>query len=159
VGLLLARLFFLRCLSSKFISSILAGSVLSAQGPPKGNPEAAFALCIRAQMRTIIYVDGFNLYYRMLEKRPDLKWLNIKQVAENVLKPENQIIGVRYYTARVVEPLRIATQELGKIVGLLSPVTQPRSFARYPALFDILKSVILLRHSSPSRSRQRTAPL
>jgi uncharacterized LabA/DUF88 family protein len=52
-------------------------------------------------MRTIIYVDGFNLYYRMLEQRPDLKWLNIKQVAEKTLRPENQIIGVRYYTARV----------------------------------------------------------
>jgi hypothetical protein len=52
-------------------------------------------------MRTIVYVDGFNLYYRMLEKRPDLKWLNIKQVAEKVLRPENQIISVRYYTARV----------------------------------------------------------
>jgi uncharacterized LabA/DUF88 family protein len=54
-----------------------------------------------ANMRTIIYVDGFNLYYRMLEKRPDLKWLDIKQVAEKTLRPENQIIGVRYYTARV----------------------------------------------------------
>jgi len=52
-------------------------------------------------MRTIVYVDGFNLYYRMLEKRPDLKWLNIKQVAEKVLRPENRIVGIRYYTARV----------------------------------------------------------
>ncbi|WKA26219.1 NYN domain-containing protein [Bradyrhizobium roseum] len=52
-------------------------------------------------MRTIIYVDGFNLYYRMLEQRPDLKWLDIKQVAEKTLRPENQVIGVRYYTARV----------------------------------------------------------
>lgn len=52
-------------------------------------------------MRTIVYVDGFNLYYRMLEKRPDLKWLNLKLVAEKVLRPENQIIGIRYYTARV----------------------------------------------------------
>lgn len=52
-------------------------------------------------MRTIVYVDGFNLYYRMLEKRPDLKWLDIKQVAEKTLRPENKVMGVRYYTARV----------------------------------------------------------
>lgn len=69
----------------------------------------------RAQMRTMIYVDGFNLYYRMLEKRPDLKWLNIKQVAEKVLRPENQIIGIRYYTARVsgrIDPHAPARQQI-----------------------------------------------
>jgi uncharacterized LabA/DUF88 family protein len=52
-------------------------------------------------MRTIIYVDGFNLYFRLLQKRPALKWLNIKALAEHVLKPINQIVAVRYYTARV----------------------------------------------------------
>jgi uncharacterized LabA/DUF88 family protein len=52
-------------------------------------------------MRTIVYVDGFNLYFRLLQKRPALKWLNIKALAERVLKPANQIIAVRYYTARV----------------------------------------------------------
>ena len=52
-------------------------------------------------MRTIVYVDGFNLYFRLLQKRPALKWLNIKVLAERVLNPANQIIAVRYYTARV----------------------------------------------------------
>jgi hypothetical protein len=52
-------------------------------------------------MRTIVYVDGFNLYFRLLEKRPALKWLNIKALAERLLKPVNKIVGVRYYTAHV----------------------------------------------------------
>jgi hypothetical protein len=52
-------------------------------------------------MRTIIYVDGFNLYYRLLQKRPDLKWLNVKQLAAGLLRPANEIVRVRYYTARV----------------------------------------------------------
>src|SRR5271165_817476 len=52
-------------------------------------------------MRTIVYVDGFNLYFRLLQKRPALKWLNIKTLAERVLNPTNQITAVRYYTARV----------------------------------------------------------
>jgi hypothetical protein len=33
------------------------------------------------RMRTIIYVDGFNLYYRMLATRPALKWLDLKALA------------------------------------------------------------------------------
>jgi hypothetical protein len=44
----------------------------------------------------MVYADGFNLYYRMLEKRPDLKWLNIKQVAEkaSVARMERSVIRV-----------------------------------------------------------------
>jgi NYN domain len=52
-------------------------------------------------MRTIVYVDGFNLYFRLLLKRPSLKWLNVKALAERVLDPANRIVGVKYYTARV----------------------------------------------------------
>lgn len=52
-------------------------------------------------MRTIIYVDGFNLYFRLLDKRPAVKWLNIKALADKLLRPENIITNVRYYTAHV----------------------------------------------------------
>lgn len=52
-------------------------------------------------MRTIIYIDGFNLYFRMLAKRPAYKWLNVKALAERLLSTSNNVIGVKYYTARV----------------------------------------------------------
>ena len=52
-------------------------------------------------MKTVIYIDGFNLYYRLLKRSPQYKWLNIKLLCENVLIPANQIIEVNYYTARV----------------------------------------------------------
>lgn len=66
-------------------------------------------------MRTIIYVDGFNLYFRLLEKRPPLKWLNVKALAEKLLKPANIVVGVRYYTAHVsgrIDPTAPARQQL-----------------------------------------------
>lgn len=52
-------------------------------------------------MRLNIYIDGFNLYYSLLKKRPHLKWVNPKLLAEQVLKPTNRKINVRYYTADV----------------------------------------------------------
>jgi NYN domain len=52
-------------------------------------------------MRTIVYVDGFNLYFRLLVSRPSLKWLNIRKLAEALLNPSNVIVGLKYYTARV----------------------------------------------------------
>lgn len=52
-------------------------------------------------MRTIVYVDGFNLYFRLLATRPALKWLNIKTLAEKLLDKRNRIVQVNYYSARV----------------------------------------------------------
>jgi len=52
-------------------------------------------------MKTIIYIDGFNLYFRLLEKRPALKWLNIKALSERLLDRANRVVAIKYYTARV----------------------------------------------------------
>jgi hypothetical protein len=52
-------------------------------------------------MRTIIYVDSFNIYFRMLEKRPPMKWLDLKALCSRLLRPTNKIVGIKYYTARV----------------------------------------------------------
>ncbi len=52
-------------------------------------------------MRTIAYVDGFNLYFRLLVKHPSLKWLNIKTLAQILLSLANRVVGVKYFTARV----------------------------------------------------------
>lgn len=54
-----------------------------------------------ADMRTIVYVDGFNLYYRMLKDRPALKWLNQHALASQVLSAQHNIIRTNYYIARV----------------------------------------------------------
>jgi uncharacterized LabA/DUF88 family protein len=64
--------------------------------------KAAFAfLWYSSHMRTIVYIDGFNLYYRQLKQRPEYRWLNILKLAEEVLSKENDIAAVNYYTARV----------------------------------------------------------
>ncbi len=52
-------------------------------------------------MRTIVYIDGFNLYYRMLQAVPAYKWLNLKDLSANVLREKHEVIQVNYYTARV----------------------------------------------------------
>jgi hypothetical protein len=66
-------------------------------------------------MRTIVYVDGFNLYFRLLAQRPAVKWLNVKALAEKILNSANVIVGVRYYTARVsgrIDPHAPARQQV-----------------------------------------------
>lgn len=51
-------------------------------------------------MRTIVYIDGFNLYYRALKGTP-FKWLNLQSLCESVLPKHLKIDQVNYYTARV----------------------------------------------------------
>ena len=50
-------------------------------------------------MKTMVYVDGFNLYYGAVKRTP-YKWLNILALC-NFLLPKNQIIGIKYFTALV----------------------------------------------------------
>lgn len=52
--------------------------------------------------RVIAYIDGFNLYFGMREAGFDnCRWLNIKQLVEKLLKPHQELIGVKYFTSRV----------------------------------------------------------
>ncbi len=50
-------------------------------------------------MKTIVYVDGFNLYYGALKGTPN-RWLNVAEMCRQLL-PHDQIIGIRYFTALV----------------------------------------------------------
>jgi uncharacterized LabA/DUF88 family protein len=50
-------------------------------------------------VRTIVYIDGFNLYYRAL-KGTAHKWLDLEKLSTAVL-PGYQIDRINYYTARV----------------------------------------------------------
>ena len=50
--------------------------------------------------RTIVYIDGFNLYYRALRGTPH-KWLDIVALSTAVLPSNSVLTRVYYYTARV----------------------------------------------------------
>ena len=45
------------------------------------------------------YVDGFNLYYGMLLKNPEYKWLNVAKFLDLLLGPSYDIVKVKYFTA------------------------------------------------------------
>lgn len=50
-------------------------------------------------IRTNVYVDGFNLYYRSLRGTPH-RWLNLGKLAR-LLLPQHKINRIRYFTAIV----------------------------------------------------------
>ena len=50
-------------------------------------------------MRTSIYIDGFNLYYRV--KGTDYKWLDLMALCQNLLDRQHAIDTINYYTTKV----------------------------------------------------------
>lgn len=52
--------------------------------------------------RVIVYVDGFNLYFGMLDAGLDYcKWLNLKVLVQKLLNHNQELIGIKYFTSRV----------------------------------------------------------
>jgi 6-hydroxy-3-succinoylpyridine 3-monooxygenase len=53
--------------------------------------------------RTIIYIDGFNLYYGAIRNTPGCKWLNLERFCK-LLRPHDDVRIIRYFTALVDGP-------------------------------------------------------
>lgn len=50
--------------------------------------------------RVIVYVDGFNLYHAIDDlKRPHLKWLDLRALAESLLRKDETLKSVKYFSA------------------------------------------------------------
>lgn len=51
-------------------------------------------------LRTIVYVDGFNLYYGLLKGSRN-RWLSLGVFADSLAGKDFQVASIRYFTARI----------------------------------------------------------
>ena len=52
--------------------------------------------------RVIVYVDGFNLYFGMLQAGfSHYKWLSINKLINSFLQPGQELVEIKYFTSRV----------------------------------------------------------
>lgn len=52
--------------------------------------------------RVIAYVDGFNLYFGLREKGWKRHyWLDIQELATRLMQPDQELVSVKYFTARI----------------------------------------------------------
>jgi uncharacterized LabA/DUF88 family protein len=55
--------------------------------------------------RVIAYVDGYNLYYGLHDKRWKwFYWLNVQAIAKGMLKPHQTLVATKYFTTVVARP-------------------------------------------------------
>jgi uncharacterized LabA/DUF88 family protein len=90
-------------------------------------------------LRTNIYVDGFNLYYGALRKTP-YRWVNLETLFQ-LLLPKNTIHEIKYFTALVSarpnDPSQPQRQQLYlralatlPTMPLVVPSGQPQQYAK-----------------------------
>lgn len=67
------------------------------------------------------YIDGFNLYYGMLDGRmQNARWLDLRALVAALLRPHQQLGLVRYFTARVRDDPEAARDQAAFIDALLA---------------------------------------
>jgi uncharacterized LabA/DUF88 family protein len=55
-----------------------------------------------SQQRAIAYIDGYNLYHGLRDSRlTTSRWLDLVALSESLLKPDQHLKAVRYFTTRV----------------------------------------------------------
>lgn len=64
---------------------------------------AAFFI-MAAHPRTIIYIDGFNLYYGAVKGTPH-KWLDLQRYFE-MIRQNDELVAIKYFTALITGPTR-----------------------------------------------------
>jgi uncharacterized LabA/DUF88 family protein len=82
---------FRNCQTTPMVSTLGAGPLVHARGP---------CFFSGQNMRTYIYVDGFNFYYGAVKNTP-YKWLDFKTFFEKLLDPQHKILSIKYFTAMV----------------------------------------------------------
>lgn len=94
-------------------------------------------------MKTNVYIDGFNLYYRALKPHRELRWLDIQGMCEELL-PRNDVQSIKYFTAKVKG-------------GAHNPGIARRQEAYLRALGTLPKVTIILGRYSEHRVRMGNA--
>ncbi|HMM41495.1 MAG TPA: NYN domain-containing protein [Thermomicrobiales bacterium] len=87
---------------------------LAAKPPSEGGGFCLLPHNSSPRRQTTLYVDGFNLYYRLVRRTP-YKWLNVKRLAELIVK-DADVQAIHYFTARATarpsDPYVPARQEV-----------------------------------------------
>ena len=52
--------------------------------------------------KTIVYVDGGNLYFGLI-RRMGVKWLDLMALSRKLLNGEHEIVGIVYFASRVID--------------------------------------------------------
>jgi len=85
--------------------------------------------------RVSFFIDGFNLYHSIREYAPNCRWINLRKLCEQLLKNDEEIIDIYYFTAYAywnADKLRkhktyvkaLSTEKIKPVFGKFKKVTR-----------------------------------
>ena len=74
--------------------------------------------------RTIVYVDGFNLYFGVLKGRPSLRWFDIPSFMDRI-RPNDRVTNINYFTA-IVDPDEATSRKARQLLYIKALKTSER---------------------------------
>jgi uncharacterized LabA/DUF88 family protein len=86
----------------------LSVSTLGRGASPQKRGSCYFGV---VQVRTYVYIDGFNFYYGAVRNTPH-KWLDFKTLCKLLLQPHHDILKIKYFTALVSSPSNDPTKHV-----------------------------------------------
>ena len=107
-------------------------------------------------MRVFLYVDGFNLYYRLLKQNAGTKWLDLEALGSRLF-PSDQIVAVRYFTA-LIKPLDDPRAPARQQVYIRALNTLPNSTIHY-GYFQLETKRRFLKNPTPGQPKTVEAVL
>ena len=85
-----------------------------------------------AIQRVSVYVDGFNLYYGLKSKGwRHYYWLDLRRLSENLLRPGQRLVMVRYFTAKIAPRDDDMDQQVRQDIYLQALTTLPDLHIHY----------------------------
>ncbi|MFC3679208.1 NYN domain-containing protein [Bacterioplanoides pacificum] len=100
-------------------------------------------------MKTIIYIDGYNLYYGCLKHSED-KWLDLRKLFSNILatqSPHSELVQIKYFTADI----KAAIASNGQAAMQAQQSYHRALQALYPNEVDIIKGYYSLEKANLPR--------
>lgn len=69
--------------------------------------------------RVITYIDGFNLYFGLKESGYQRYfWLNLHALAQKILKPHQELVGIKYFTTLIWNNIDSRTKQKSYLAAL-----------------------------------------
>ena len=86
------------------------------------NADGSFILDMENKQKVIVYVDGFNFYYGLKDKKwRRYYWLDFVLFFESLLRPYQTLVEVKYFSAKPNNPVKSERQDLLFSANKLNP--------------------------------------
>tara|TARA_B100000609_G_C16995060_1_gene320684 strand:- start:136 stop:594 length:459 start_codon:yes stop_codon:yes gene_type:complete len=82
----------------------------------------------QSKQRVIVYIDGFNLYFGLKKLTGSL---NLELLAKHLLKPNQELVKVNYFTARISSRKGTSEKQRRQNAFLEAVGTLPNTYIHY----------------------------